>query len=178
MTTKNAKKDGARARQAEHGGKYEGHLRTVGGGTSRTKPWTCEVCKQPIEGKKGYVVIMDRVTRNHPTDPTPTDMQLTDEAIAERRRNGEPTEPPFESVRMGEIKLPLDRNLFEAYHRDCDPDPDTNPYWISADEADSLEAWCAWMEHLCEKNWMGVPDLRNMIAFWFENRGDDLHAYA
>jgi ribosomal protein L37AE/L43A len=174
MTKKSAAKVAARARKAEHGGKYEAHLRLVGGGTSRTKPWTCDKCKQPIASGGGYVLVMDTKTHGYPIRRTPEEAQLKPEAIEKRRAEGRPTEPPWEGVFLGEIDFKPNEISFAAYHKKCDPDGETNPYWISVERAETLEEWCAWVCHLCEKNWMGTSDLRTMIGFWFKNRGKDL----
>jgi hypothetical protein len=178
MTRKSAAKDAARARQSEHGGKYEAHLRTVGGGTSHTKPWTCDVCKKPIASGDGYVLVMDAKTRNYPRRPTPEGVQLTPEAIEKRRAEGQPTEPPWGSFTLGEIADKPDEISFVAYHKECDPDAETNPYWISVERAETLEQWCGWVHHLCEKTWMSKHDIRELLGYWFENRGQDPYELA
>jgi hypothetical protein len=179
MTRKSAAKDAARARQREHGGKYEAHLRTVGGTTSHAKPWTCEVCKKAISAGQGYVVVMDVDSHGHPRRPSANEVEFTDVAIQERRSKGEPTEVALaDSYLISEVQVPKRQIEFGAFHQDCDPYPGTSAYGIEVQRADTLEAWCGWMHHLCGTGWMGLPDIRDMIAFWFGNRGQSIHAQA
>jgi hypothetical protein len=58
MTKKNATKDAARARKAEHGGSYQANLRQVGGGGPRPDETdellrTCDVCGEHIKDLAG-----------------------------------------------------------------------------------------------------------------------------
>src|SRR5262249_3558859 len=102
MTQKNAKKSAARARKAEHGGKYQAPLRIVGGGAGNSpKPWSCTTCKKPIVAGEGYIVVMDAETGDYPVEPSPDGTFLTPVRIQ-----------------------------FGAYHRECDPNPATEPYWF------------------------------------------------
>jgi hypothetical protein len=176
MTQKNAKKNAARARQAEHGGKYMGHLRVVGGGNgSSPKPWTCSVCKKPIAPGEGTIDIMDAESGGSPRRPTSDEERLTPEAIEERRKQGRPTEPPFDGVGLGELAHNPIQIAFGAYHYECAQKPDMEPYWIAVERAETLEAWCRWVHHLTEKSWMSKDDIARMLAFWFKNRGEDVY---
>lgn len=173
MTQKNAKKAAARARQAEHGGKYQAHLRIVGGGASSSpKPWTCSKCEKPIATGEGSIDVMDAETHGYPRRPTSDEERLTPEAIEERRKEGRPTQPPFDIVGLSEFEDNPIQIAFAAVHYDCAPDPDPNPYWIAVERADTLEKWCRWVHHLTGKGWMSKDDIARMLAFWFTNRGE------
>lgn len=167
MTKKNATKVAARARQAAHGGNYAAHHRIVGGGGPSgptTKPWMCTHCKKPIAAGDGYILVMDPGSKGYPnpqptkSDP-PTDHGMTFQSFADLK----PRRPDVE---------------YDVLHHECDPNPDTNPYWFAVERADTLEAWCGWVHHLGEKTWMGTWDMRRMIAFWFSNRGEDIYKQA
>lgn len=176
MTEKRATKIAARALKAERGGKYQRHLRTVGGGgeiTPHPKPWTCDKCKQPIASAKGYILVMDAESHSYPQKATSTEVELTEEALEARRAKGQRTEPPFGTFSLGEVKLSRSQIEFAAFHHDCDPYPGTDPYRFSVESAKTLEAWTILVHHLCEKTWMSTYDIRNMLGFWFENRGQD-----
>lgn len=176
MTQKNAKKTAARARKAEHGGKYQANLRIVGGGAgSSPKPWTCSKCGKPIAAGEGSVDVMDTETGGSPRRPTSNEMRLTPEAIEERRKQGRPTEPPFDGIGLFELEHNPIQVAFAAYHYDCASEPDPNPYWIAVERAETLQQWCHWVHHLTEKSWMAKDDIARMLAFWFKNRGEDIY---
>jgi hypothetical protein len=120
------------------------------------------------------VLLMDAKTRGTPRRATPDDAQLTSDAIERRRKEGRPIEPPYGGIGLGELDWPDPQIAFDALHEACDPDTETNPYWIEVSRAGTLEKWCAWVEHVSEKNWVGKSDLVRMIRFWFRNRGLDM----
>src|SRR5262249_28645383 len=98
MTQKTAKKTAARARQAKQGGKYLANLRILGGDNgpkNSPKPWTCTKCNKPIAAGDGTINVMDAENGGHPRRATSSEVRLTPVAIEERRKKGEPTEPPF-----------------------------------------------------------------------------------
>jgi hypothetical protein len=76
MTKKNATKIAARARQAEHGGKYLSNLRTVGGGGGNNSLWLCDFCKKPIASGAGFVHAIDSETGRYPEVSTATARDL------------------------------------------------------------------------------------------------------
>jgi hypothetical protein len=174
MTQKNAKKVAARARQAEHGGKYQANLRIVGGGAgSSPKPWTCSKCQKPIAAGKGSIDVMDVETRGYPQRPTSDEERLTPEAIEKRRKEGRPTQPPFDSVELLEFEDNPIQIAFAAVHYGCAPDPDSNPYSIEVERAETLDVWCRWIDHVGGKRWLSKEDTLRMLAFWFTNRGEN-----
>jgi hypothetical protein len=75
---------------------------------------------------------------------------------------------------MTEVEPIRPQIAFDAVHSACDPNPESDEYWFGVERAETLEAWCRWVHHLTEKNWMGTIDVRAMLAFWFKNRGLDL----
>jgi hypothetical protein len=120
--------------------------------------WTCSGCKNPIQLGQGYIVVLD------PEIAPPSDQSHVTRLRREIRRASSLFGDQSRNQRIS----------FRAYHSRCDPHPATEPYWIAVEEAESLEAWCAWVGHLCDKTWMGVADVRQMIGFWFTNRGQPL----
>jgi len=171
MTRKNAHKRAARARQSAHGGKYAAHHRLVASKTT-PKPWSCSKCKQPIKVGEGYILVMDAESNDYPRRATPEERPMSADAPAA-------DSPDIATIGSAEIfsplRIPNPQIEFAAYHFTGDPDPDKDPYGFAVERAQTLESWCGWVHHLCEKRWMGRRDLRRMIAFWFDNRGINVH---
>lgn len=114
-------------------------------------PWTCEICKKPIE-KNGIIEIIN-------TNPEHGDV------------GGLPRE---ESDDEASFKPNIKAIVF---HKACDPHPESEGYWLGAERADTLADWCAWVHHLSEKTWVSREDLGRLLKFWFSNRGDDIYKY-
>ena len=131
------------------------------------KAWTCGVCKESIASGEGWVLVMDAVTKSYPRQAAPDELP---------RPEGEGLQRFTMADLLAAVEPPA--IAFAALHHACDPDPDTDPYWISVERAESLAAWVGWTHHLCEKRWMGKHDIENMLAYWFENRGESVHAQA
>ena len=163
MTRKNATKTAARERQAQHGGSYAAHRRIVEvGSPPKTRPWICSQCKRPIAKDEGYVLVMDAESFGWPQEPTPDELPGTEDENGLRHIN------VF-------AEIPPNKIAFDALHRACDPHPNTSPYVLEPERFETLEAWTAVVHHMCDKRWMGKYDIRKMLAFWFENRGENIH---
>lgn len=88
-------------------------------------------------------------------------------------KEGRPTKPPFGGVGLFELEDNPIQIAFAAYHYDCAPEPNQNPYWIAVERARTLEQWCGWVHHLTEKSWMSKDDIARTLTFWFHNRGQN-----
>ena len=133
--------------------------------------WICDACHKPIRDGTGYIEVRDAKTGDYPRGATPDGTQLTDAAIAKRIETGRPTEEPFGMNAISEIADTPPAIAFNVFHARCDDHNEVNPYWFAVERANTLEKWCSWVVHLCEKTWMGKRDVKRMIAFWFRNRG-------
>lgn len=133
-----------------------------------SSPWICSRCSEPVS-RDGYVLIKDAEHGGYPRRATSTEVTLTPAAIEKRRASGRPLDDGMYS--LGELDLQNDQIAFDVLHRRCDPSPDGSEYWIGIEDLTTLEAWCWLIHHVAEKRWMGTVDIRNMIEFWFKNRG-------
>ena len=136
------------------------------------RSWTCEKCSKAIRGNTGYILVMDSTTRSWPRYATPSDLRL------EPPKDGMPDEAkelkfmtPVDLAAMMAEWIPDNKIAFAVYHADCDPEPETEPYWFGVERAKTLTEWLGWIEHLSHKVWMGKRDIVRMMDFWFRNRG-------
>jgi hypothetical protein len=86
--------------------------------------------------------------------------------VRHRKTRGDPNEARSDDD--------LPKIAFAAYHKTCDPDPETDAYWIAVERAATLTAWVWWTHHFTEKAWVSRDDLGRMMSFWFANRGVNL----
>jgi len=159
MTEKTAIKRAARARQQQHGGKYQAQHRLAGGGNERS-PWICDVCHKAIAKGTGYVLIRDPETKAYPR-------RASEEPIFQKNERG--------WVELGSPIIRRDHVEFAALHSACD-ETKVSPYWFDVERAETHLDWLVWVHHLTEKRWMAVSDIRRMLAFWFRNRGLNIEA--
>lgn len=78
-------------------------------------------------------------------------------AIAEAEGHG-----GLVSYSLGDMPdVPLGR--WQAWHRQCDPHPDSNSYWIAVERCKTLGELVHWAGHLMQKNWMQDTDLSRLL---------------
>lgn len=120
-----------------------------------TSPWLCTTCGRPIKQGEGVIELVNNDPEIGPIGSLPRRASDDDDLVAHRRVE------------------------FVAYHNPkCDPHPGEQGYWFAADRANTLAAWCAWLNHLSEKTgWLSRGDMERLNRWWFKNRGLDIHKF-
>ena len=52
---------------------------------------------------------------------------------------------------------------WRAWHRTCDPQPDSSDYWFGVERCRDLKALLEWNAHLGGKRWIGCTDWSRFI---------------
>lgn len=121
--------------------------------------WICTVCDKPVANGAGYISVEDSETGGYPRHATDRDDETKPTAMTAAEIVKQLSPPAI---------------TFRVYHADCDPRPQTTTYWFGVEEAATLKAWCRWVAQLSTKVWICKYDLKRMLQFWWENRGESL----
>ena len=131
----------------------------------KAKPWTCTKCGKPVRKGTGYITVADAEHGGYPRKAT-EDGHLKLKPAAD---NPTPLDKLGAHALADLFRVEI---AFDVQHAACDPKPEGNEYWFGVEEATTLSSWMRWVTHLCGKSWRGKRDVKNMIKFWFRNRGE------
>jgi hypothetical protein len=119
--------------------------------------WICDVCRAPVWDGDGYLTISDADIRRWKDLNRQWDEEL------DRRFPGkdewrvysfaDPMLPPLDAI-------PRWRTL----HGRCDPEPQTNDYWIGMERIREVSQVLSWTAHLIEsKEWLPETDWDDVL---------------
>ena len=103
--------------------------------------WNCDVCGEAIELKAGYLTVSyveidaHRKALQQWKDEHPGHIHTADELL----------------------EIP-DSVKWKALHQGCDPEPESNDYWIPLDDCRTDSDLLDWTLHLIRKNWFQTTD--------------------
>jgi hypothetical protein len=134
-----------------------------------TMTWTCQYCGQHIKGAGGIEIVnadpaLGPVGR-YPRRGTPE---------WEPEPGGEGELPVLRT--LADIELPEPSIAFRVMHLACDPDPETDGYWIKIEDAATGRDWLNWAAHLNEKTWMGREDITGFLRLGWRALADNVAA--
>lgn len=104
--------------------------------------WTCEVCDHAIDDHEGYVTV------------SYTDMGEYGRLRDEWERTYLISDMPLKAYNVGALAYHPDLPRWRVLHRDCDPRPTSNDYWISVERIRTLADVIHWSAHLMNKKWI------------------------
>lgn len=133
----------------------------------RLVPGPCMVCGYDIDAGDGYLELpLGRTLPKHPDSEAMRHMRwMVREDMRRIRR------PDFDKVEIivnyaATEDLMQDGAQWRVQHRHCDPDPDSNSYWISVERIYGHRDALGWIEHLLGKTWVGGTNLMAVAARW------------
>jgi hypothetical protein len=105
--------------------------------------WSCDVCKRPIPDDAGYITVPYAEIHAH--------REWNDEfdEMLRIRGNG-----GLAVYTLGELNGMPDRARWHALHRSCDPNLDSNDYWIGVERIRTYPQVLEWSAHLLSKTWI------------------------
>jgi predicted GIY-YIG superfamily endonuclease len=109
--------------------------------------WTCEICRLPIEDEEGYLTVDYEKLHAYTAAVSAHDTRME---AAHPEWSGK----RFKTFTLGELYDYPDRVEWHTYHLRCDPDPETNDYWIGIERIRTLGQALGWASHLSEKVWL------------------------
>lgn len=115
--------------------------------TPKAPPWVCLGCYEPVLEADGVIEVFNN------------NLDLGHIGVF-----------PVARTEVATLKPP--NNDIRVYHRErCDPDRFQPPgFVIHTGQADTLEKWVWWTDHLFDKPWMGRDDLQRFLGYWWKNR--------
>lgn len=121
---------------------------------SRKIDWFCEVCERPVEDKSGYITINNDEVRQYEEQE-----QEREEEIREARKTD-----PLAGVLSGSDIMDLpSAPHWAVLHERCDPDTQSNDYWIGIDRIRTEIQFLHWSAHLHGKGWHASTDWDQLI---------------
>lgn len=113
--------------------------------------WTCDVCHKPIRDGGGYV----QADSHAATD------------LLRRERDEQATlrekYPDEMSIPLSEITLHAPVK-WSACHQECDPEPNTDTYWVATDRLRTTRDVLSFAAHMAGKRWTRKTDLLDFLA--------------
>lgn len=133
---------------------------------SRQVSWSCDVCGRPVGDGAGYLFV-DRVKLSEFGDRMES-WEAKQAAVRASRSGG----GLVVAYAVDFLSMP-DRVPWQTVHAACDPNPESEDYWIPVERVDSVAAVLDWTLHLHGKgflestNWESVIRERVLAGEWF-----------
>jgi len=109
--------------------------------------WLCAACGEPVRARTGYLTLDQRVA------------WVRERAWVEYKRQCILDNPSNELRVRAVSEMPSEKVArWDAWHRNCDPRPDSADYWFAVERADTVGKLLHWTAHLAEKEWVGHSD--------------------
>lgn len=102
--------------------------------------WQCDICHQPVQGITGYlhVSVTDADARSRAVDAW------------------EDAHPGV--CTMADALTHPQLVHWHVHHAECDPEPESDDYWIPVSRISTYAQVLGWTAHLMEKNWLNNTD--------------------